>query len=105
MCRDPERAWYPQRIVCYATMETDAARARWQRLHDDKPWHNGRFEGWSADPSTATPYFRDMGVTIWAAEVDLNPDDDFLGDVPVGAAVTAGHAGDSALAAESGGEQ
>lgn len=69
---------YPQREICYATMERDAANARYARLHSDRPWHNGRFQGWSKEPSTAAPYKYDMGVTIGVSDTDLRPDDKFL---------------------------
>ena len=78
VCSDAEKSWYPQRTVCYADMETQAARARYADLHEDRPYHNGRFRGWSEKRSRYAPYKYDEGVTIWAAPVDFAPDDDFL---------------------------
>ena len=77
-CSDPERDWYAKRTVCYLTMVREAARARYERLHEDAPWHDGSFESWSPKPSREHPYHRDMGVNIWVAPEDLAPDDDFL---------------------------
>jgi hypothetical protein len=78
VCADPERTFYPQRIVCYATMEQQAAEALYERLHHDRPWHDGTFEDWAAEPSTSHPYHISHGVTIVATERDFAPDDDFL---------------------------
>lgn len=78
MCADPVKRWFPQRRVDYATMEREAAAARYQRLHKDRPWHDGTFNRWSKDPSDLFPYHFDAGVTIDVTETDENPDDDFL---------------------------
>jgi hypothetical protein len=72
---------YPQRDVCYATMEREAANAKYERLHKDRPWHDGTFSStWSSEPSSRYPYKYDMGVTIGVSETDLRPDDAFLTD-------------------------
>ncbi len=78
MCSDPERLWYPQRQVCYPTMERDAAMARWRSLHEEMPWHDGTFKDWSKERSEQYPYHRDSGVTIYVTAEDMSPDDDFL---------------------------
>lgn len=59
-------------------MERDAANARWTRLHEDRPWHDGTFRSWAEKPSVNHPYHRDHGVTIGVHETDLRPDDRFL---------------------------
>jgi hypothetical protein len=59
-------------------MERLAAQRRWVRLHDDKPYHDGSFDRWAEKPSAEFPYHRDDGVTIWVANLDVRPDDDFL---------------------------
>jgi hypothetical protein len=77
-CSDTERVWYPQQTICYATMERAAARARYERLHQDEPWHDGRFKNWSPKPSVDTPYHYMHGVTIWVTRQDLGLGGDFL---------------------------
>lgn len=81
-CGDPHRNWYPQRTICYATMEAAAANWAYDKLHEERPFHDGTFptdlNAWSDTRSSSHPYdFRD-GVTIWVAAQDLSPDDDFL---------------------------
>lgn len=65
--------------VCYATMERSAAQARWETLHEERPYHNGTHRSWAKEMSPEHPYYRDSGVNIWVAPRDINPDDDFLG--------------------------
>lgn len=81
MCGDPKRLWYPQRSTCYATREKEAALAKYQALHAEatvRVWHNGDETSWSKERDDSHPYRYDMGVTVWVAERDVNPDDDFL---------------------------
>lgn len=77
-CSDPKRRFYPQRQVCFATMEEQAARRRYHDLHEKAAFHDGTFTEWAEKASGEFPYHRDDGVTIWVADRDLNPDDDFL---------------------------
>lgn len=77
-CSDPERTFYPQRYICYASMEKQAAAARYQELHEDRPYHDGSFSSWSDRRTREHPYRFDEGVSIGVALVDHNPDDDFL---------------------------
>lgn len=77
-CKDPDRLWYPQRSICYASREQAAAQRRWELLHTDRPFHDGTYRDWAEKPSRSHPYHRDDGVTIWAATEDIAPDDDFL---------------------------
>lgn len=77
-CSDPEKKWYPQRVVCYATMERKAAVARYEDLHKDAPFHDGAFKNWAAKWSLGTPYHLSDGVSIIATPTDYAPDDDFL---------------------------
>lgn len=60
-------------------METQAAEARFERLHEKAQWHDGTFESWAAEQSLSHPYHFSHGTTIWAAEADLNLGGDFLG--------------------------
>jgi hypothetical protein len=78
VCSDPEATLYPQREVCYATMEREAANARYARLHEKSQWHDGSFTRWAEEPSDSHPYRYDHGVTVGVSETDLYPDDDFL---------------------------
>ena len=79
-CRQPEKRWYPQRTICYATMERAAAEWRYDQLHQDpeSPYHDGSFKNWSEKRTVEAPYHYGDGVNIWVAPVDLAPDDDFL---------------------------
>lgn len=77
-CGDPAVEWFPVRTVCYQSMEEAAANARYAELHDKQPYHDGTFASWSTKRSRSHPYHYNDGVTITAATVDVNPDDDFL---------------------------
>jgi hypothetical protein len=71
VCADPERIWYPQMSVCRVEMEAAAAQAQYDRLHEKRPWHDGTFTDWAAEPSADHPYHRDFGTRIWVTETDL----------------------------------
>lgn len=81
-CSDPDRTWFPQRSICFATMETDAANARYDAKHEKRPFHDGTFpkdpHKWAEKRSSRHPYHARDGVSIWVHDVDLSPDDDFL---------------------------
>ena len=81
-CSDADKPWYPQRSICYASMESAAANARYDELYGGK-YHDGTFPAdlaqWSEKRTPDTPYGHRDGVTIWVAPTDLAPDDDFLG--------------------------
>ncbi len=77
-CSDPKRAWYPQRTVCYATMASRAANEKYDEIHKDAPFHDGQFLRFEDKRSTTAPFHVREGVTIWAAPMDLSPDDKFL---------------------------
>ena len=78
VCSDPDKDWFPQRTVCYPTMERMAAVARYERLHEDLPYHDGTFSSWRKKPDDEHPYHFQWGVSVWVAEKDWSPDDDFL---------------------------
>ncbi|KAB2807983.1 hypothetical protein F9L07_25270 [Pimelobacter simplex] len=80
LCSDPAVLWYPQRTLCYATMARASANARYDDLHDERPYHDGTFTHWAKDRSAAHPFHARDGVTIWVTTEDLTPDDDFLSD-------------------------
>lgn len=51
-------------------METEAARAQFERLHEKRPWHDGTFTDWAEKPSADHPYHFSHGIRIWVAETD-----------------------------------
>lgn len=59
-----------------------AAEALYAELHKDAPYHDGTFEAWADKRSRSHPYHYLDGVTIFAAPVDISPDDDFLSASP-----------------------
>lgn len=59
-------------------MERAAAEARYDKLHEDRPYHDGAFLNWSDKRNGHYPYHYKDGVTVWVAAEDHNPDDDFL---------------------------
>lgn len=66
--------------VCYADMELAAAERRYEKLHEDEPWHNGLETSWAKEWSLEHPYhFRD-GKTFWVADVDVDPKATWLKD-------------------------
>ncbi|GAA4123248.1 hypothetical protein GCM10022215_29710 [Nocardioides fonticola] len=79
-CGDPTKRWYPQRSICYATREAAAAQRMYDHLHAEKPFHDGTYSGWVKDfaPGAGKIYRYEDGASIWAAPVDLNPEDKFL---------------------------
>lgn len=63
-------------------MAEAAANARYDQLHEAKPYHDGTFNLWSKDRSPLFPFHYRDGVTIWVSPDDLTPEDDFLDDGP-----------------------
>lgn len=59
-------------------MEQAGARARYERLHKEAPYHDGSFSSWAKERTNSHPYGMFDGVTIWVADRDLTPDDKFL---------------------------
>lgn len=59
-------------------MATAGAEALYAQLHEGAPFHDGTFKSWAQKRSRTHPYHFSDGVTIWVAEEDLTPDDDFL---------------------------
>lgn len=80
MCSDPDKPWFPQLSVCYPTMQEQAANARFQRLHEARPWHDGTFTSWAEKPDEEHPYHFTHGTTVWVAETDHGYGGDFLTD-------------------------
>lgn len=77
-CSDAEQDWFPQLTVCHPTMQLAAANRRYDKIHENAPYHDGFFRLWSENPSAITPFHYREGVTIWLSKEDLTPDDDFL---------------------------
>lgn len=59
-------------------MELRAAERKWAALHEAMPWHDGTFSSWSQERSASHPCHYTDGVTLWVAEVDYDPDGDWL---------------------------
>lgn len=81
-CSDPDKPWFPQMSVCNAAIEAASAKTLWELKHKDRPWHNGDFSSWAAEPSVTHSVHRDAGVNIWVAPTDLGVGGDFLSGVP-----------------------
>lgn len=47
-------------------------------LHKDEPFHDGKEQSWSKTPDRIHRFHYRDGVTIYLAETDENPDDNFL---------------------------
>ncbi|MBO9523915.1 MAG: hypothetical protein J7518_20465 [Nocardioidaceae bacterium] len=77
-CPDDERDWYPQRRICWPSAQLAAAKRLFELMHKDKPYHDGKEQLWSETPSRATPFHFLDGHSLYLAETDENPDDDFL---------------------------
>lgn len=64
VCSDASRAWYPQRTMCYAEASVSVVRRRLvERYKKNEP-------GAAFHPLD--------GMSVWVAQEDLNPDDDFI---------------------------
>lgn len=77
VCADPDRDWFPQLSVCRVEMETAAAQARFDGLHEKRPWHDGTFTDWADKQTASHPYHFRHGTRVWAAETDLGLGGDF----------------------------
>lgn len=53
-------------------METEAAQAKFARLHEKRPWHDGTFTDWAEKPSADHPYHYSYGTRIWVSETDFS---------------------------------
>jgi ferredoxin len=82
VCHDPERFWYPQRVVDYAVREQKAAQRQYDAIHehDKAMFSNHDGSSWVDKPDERHPYGHDDGVTIIVTPVDHSPDDHFLTD-------------------------
>lgn len=56
-----------------------AAQRLYALQHEKRPFHDGSFERWAEKPSREYPFHYADGVTIYLAETDEYPEDDFLG--------------------------
>ena len=75
---DPDKLWFPQRIVDYAEMQLAGAQALYAGVHEERPYHDGTFTDWSKERTSRHPFRYDDGVSIILAAEDLFADDDFL---------------------------
>lgn len=64
-CSDPDRGWYPQRSMCYASGALALTMRRLdERYRDDRPGIHG------LHPTD--------GMVVWMSSHDLTPDDNFV---------------------------
>lgn len=80
-CSDRDKDWFPQRTICYPTMNAQAANQSYAELHEKAPYHDGTHRSWSEKRTKAHPFRYDDGVKVWVHDVDLSPHDHFLGGV------------------------
>lgn len=59
-------------------MQKLAAQRRFNRLHSEKPWHDGSMTNWTEKPTDETPFNYEDGTAIWLSERDLGLGGDFL---------------------------
>jgi hypothetical protein len=62
-CSDPDRPWFPQRSVCWATAAREVVARRLVAKHKQEPGEE--------------PHPLD-GVKVYVSAEDLSPDDDFI---------------------------
>lgn len=57
-------------------------QAKFERLHKDRPWHDGSFpedlSKWAAQPSAKHPFHFSHGTTVWVSLEDHGEGGDFL---------------------------
>lgn len=68
---------YPLRLICYPSMEREAAHAAYEALHRELPWHDGTFQSWAKERSSSHPYHFTHGVRVSVSDEDLAPWDTF----------------------------
>lgn len=61
-------------------MQLEAAQRLYALNHEKKPYHDGTFSNWAAEPSRDFPFHFTDGVRLWMAREELAPDDDWLGE-------------------------
>ena len=77
-CSDPDRAFYPYRRICFASMERAAAEEALTALRGSEArYHDGTFTRWSKTRSSEFPYPSGAGESIGVADTDLAPWDEF----------------------------
>lgn len=58
-------------------MERAAADWSYDRLHEERPYHDGTWSQWSKERSLSTPFHYRDGVQIYVSTTDDDPDDLF----------------------------
>lgn len=91
VCSDPERAWFPFRRVCYASMARAGFQAAYDALHEERGYHDGTFTDWARKRSQYHPYAANEGVTIGSALENLTPHDEFNTKVDASPVPPSGH--------------
>lgn len=77
-CSDPDRDWFPQRTICWATVQQRVAERRYDLAHSEMPYHDGTETFWSKEPGGHYLWHYLDGVNIWVSEHDLTPEDRFI---------------------------
>lgn len=72
-------------------MQLEAARTRYQLLHEERPYHDGSRANWAKEPSLEFPFHFTDGASISLAEEDLGLGGDFLEQGSVAAGEDALH--------------
>lgn len=62
-------------------MELAAANRTYDRLHKEKPFHDGSWGSWRKEPSRSHPYHYRDGITLTVGREDTEPSGEFLTDV------------------------
>jgi hypothetical protein len=79
-CEDIDGDWFPQRDICWSTAAAQVAQRKYDKLHEQRPWHDGTETVWNEKYSLLTPFHYRDGTSLWVSKHDLTPDDMFLGD-------------------------
>ena len=59
-------------------MELAAAERKWAALHQDMPWHDGKFQSWAKERSDSHPCHYSDGVKFWVSDIDYDPNGTWL---------------------------
>jgi hypothetical protein len=58
-------------------MEREAASRAYAELHSERSFHDGTFTSWAKERSRSHPYHFGDGVSLWVADQDAAPWDEF----------------------------
>lgn len=80
-CGDSETDWYPVAEVCWPTAVLRATERLYEKRHHKYQYHDGSFQNWAKEPSTAYPFHAMDGVDIWVTRQEPGEDYDDLLDL------------------------